>query len=136
MGKKLVFSLCLFIIFLFYGCGQELNVTVYNATGINSSYGWVAININSENNNNWFLPTEYAKNDSECNEKNSLTIKLKENNTIKVAANGQYYDMSQPTPVLTDFEVPESTATVYGGFPDPPRWYAAVNKESVIIYKK
>lgn len=134
--KKIQLLTFVLIIFLFFGCGQEVNVTVYNATGINSSYGWIAINIHSEDNDNWFLPTDFAKNDSECNETNSLTIKLKENKTISVAANGQYYDLSQPTPVLTNFEVEKSTATIYGGFPDAPHWYAAVNKESVIIYKK
>ncbi len=136
MKKITVLIIFSSIILFFYGCGQDLNVTVYNATGINSSIGWIAININSENNDNWFTPTDYANNDSECDANNSITIKLKENSNISVNANGQYYDLSQPTPVLTKFEVPAATATIYGGFPEPPHWYAAVNLESVIIYKK
>lgn len=137
MKKLLLITFSVIILFLFFGCGQEVNVTVYNATGIMSATGeWIAININSESNDNWFLPSTYAKNDTECDKNNSLTIKLKENSTISVGANGQRYDLSQSPPVLTDFKVPVSTATIYGGFPDPPSWYAAVNMESVLIYKK
>jgi len=137
MKKLLLIIFSVIILFLLFGCGQEVNVTVYNATGIPVVAGeWIAINIHSENNDNWFLPTTYAKNDTECDKNNSLTIKLKENSTISVGANGKYYDLSQPTPVLTDLTVPVSTATVYGGFPDPPAWYAAVNMKSVLIYKK
>ncbi len=136
MKKITILFIVSLMIFFFYGCGQDVNVTVYNSTGINSSTGWIAINVNSENNDNWFEPTDYANNDSDCGPDNSITIKIKENSTIKVTANGYYYDYSQPTPVLTSFEVQTSTATIYGGFPEPPNWYASVNLESVIIYKK
>jgi hypothetical protein len=135
--KNLLSLIAISSIILFTGCGQDLNLTVYNATGLQYPYAWMAINVNSENNDNWFEPTQYCDNDTQVNEFNSLTIKLKENSSINIGGNGvTYEDDGSGGTTTTDFTLPKGQATLYGGFPDAPEWFAAVNLESVTIYKK
>lgn len=120
--------------FLFTGCGQDLNLTVYNSTGVSAATGWVAINVASENNNNWFFPTTYALDESQCTSSNSTTLKLKENTTVTISGNG--INFGEGDGADTSFTLPTGEVTLYGGLTGVPAWYASVNMNTVVFYKK
>jgi len=111
--KKAAFLCGALIILLFTGCGQDLNAVAYNSTCITYTAGWVAVNAHSE-----------------------ITDKAKENETINIDSNGLTYDDPGDTSSYTTFTLPTGSQTLYGGFLKTPDWYAAVNMESVIIYRK
>ncbi len=136
--KKYLVSMILLASVLFCGCGQELNVTVYNASGISSySEQYVLIELRSDHVDMWQTVDTYAKNESEIDENNSFTVKLKENDTIYVEAEGEYYvEDSAGNTSLVEFDTGISSATIYGGFMEAPSWYAACYKDGVTIYKK
>ncbi len=136
--KKYLVLIILLTAILFCGCGQELDVTVYNASGI-SSYAeqYVLIELRSGHVDMWKNADTYAKNESEIDENNSFTVKLKENDTIYVEAEGQYYvEDSGGNTSLVEFDTGTFSTTIYGGFLEAPSWYAACYKDSVTIYKK
>lgn len=120
-------------IFLFAGCGQDVNLTVYNATGITSASGTLAISVKSDSNSDWFFPTSYAANETYCSPSNSYTVKLKENTTVTVGGNGVIFQEGGGESEIT---LPIGTVLLYGGLTGAPAWYAAVNLESVVFYKK
>ena len=126
-------TISLAVIFIFSGCGQDVNLTVYNATGITSASGWLAISVKSEYNSDWFFPTSYAANETYCSPSNSYTVKLKENTSVTVGGNGIVYDGEGGESEIT---LPIGNVLLYGGLTGAPAWYAAVNLESVVFYKK
>lgn len=119
--------------FIFTGCGQDLNLTVYNATGITSATGALAISIKSDYNSNWFFPTSYAADETYCTPSNSYTVKLKENTEVTVGGNGVLYEEEGGE---SEFTLPIGTVLLYGGLTSAPAWYASVNMESVVFYTK
>ncbi len=139
MKKAVVASIIVIFMLLFSGCGQELKITVYNATGYSTaSSGWVAINAHSESFDQWILPTTYAVSDAYCDANNSYTFTAKENDTIEIGGNGAEYTFDSTGNVIgqNPFTLPNGTKTIYGDFLSTPTWYAAVNMESIIFYKK
>jgi uncharacterized protein YceK len=136
MKKIALIIIVLTVGFILSGCGQTLNFTVYNATGVtNYGGGWVAIDIDSEGQAQWLLATGTALTETDCNSTNSLSVKVKENDTVSIGGNGEYSTDGTPA-TLTTFTLPKGQKTVYGGFLDQPAWYAAVNMDSVIFYTK
>lgn len=120
--------------FLFSGYAQDLNLTVYNSTGVTAATGWVAINVSSDKNNNWFFPTTTAADETQCTSSNSTTLKFKENTTVTVLGNGVHFGPSGGA--NTTFTLPTGTVTLYGGLTGAPDWYASVNMDTVVFYKK
>ena len=122
---------------LLSGCGQDLDVTVYNATGITSASGWVAIDANTNDSAQWIEPTGTALSDINCDATNSFTYKAKENATLNIGGNGQYATVDSLGAVtMHSFTLPNGTQILYGDLLSTPHWYAAVNMQSVIFYKK
>ncbi|MCE5299691.1 MAG: lipoprotein [Spirochaetia bacterium] len=119
------------------GCSQEIKVTVYNATGVTSDNGWIAMNADTGSHNEWFEATSAAYSEADVDETNSFSFTAKENDTLTVQANGQYYTVASGGGVTTtDFDIPSSTQVLYGEFLGDPQWFASVNMESVVIFKK
>ena len=134
MKKSIAAITAILAILIFTGCGQQMTATVYSAIPV---YGleWVAVNANTNGNDQWFAPTSYANNSDGCNSTNSVTFNIQENQTLTVSANGQaYLDASSNS--LTAFSVSPTAQVVYGEFLSTPHWYAEVNLASVIFYKK
>ncbi len=136
MKKFLLIAVIISAIFLFSGCGQEMDVTVYNAVPLWGAQ-WIAINGHTEHHDQWFWPYDYARKYDECDNSNSVTFKGKENENLNVCANGQIYEIDAGgNTSLADFSVPVASQLLYGGFLETAHWYAEVNLTSVIIYKK
>ncbi len=136
---RALFFLALASLFLFTGCGQDLNVTVINRSSIswNGSGDYIWINVNTERFNKSFLPTESAMDDKDINSNNSFSFKAKENDTITINTNGKMYQVDgDGNTTLVDFESKIATATLFGGFPDAPDWYAGCYYNEIIIYRK
>lgn len=137
MNKITVSVVLLLSLFIMSGCGQEMDVTVYNATGISSSGGWLAINVHAPGNDQWVLPIDYALSDEECDSTNSFTFKAKENDNIEIGGNGAtFVDDGSGNISEQEFTLPEGEKIIYGEFLATPHWYAAVNMESIVFYKK
>ncbi|MCX7698135.1 MAG: hypothetical protein N2114_01550 [Candidatus Goldbacteria bacterium] len=142
--KNKGFLIFIFLIF-FYGCGQEFDVTIYNKSGIvYSGYNdvtWIAISAgikNIDGTNITFLPSGVAMSENDVNATNSITLRARENETLSVHANGyEYiYDGSGNTTGVSAFEIDTVEQVLYGEFLSEPRWYAAVYKDNIVIYKK
>lgn len=137
--KKIVFIPAIIsVVILLSGCGNDLKVTVYNASGVVSvGLQYIAIDANTGAHDQWFVATDTATSSDNIDSNNSFVFTAKENDTLNVSANGQKYDSTGNTANgVTAFQVPASTQVLYGGFLDNPQWYAAVNLQSVVIYKK
>lgn len=138
--KKLfaVLALATIVSFILSGCGQDLNVTVYNATGITYPYtGWVAIEAHTEGNSQWLDAVSSCNDETGVDQYNSMTFRVKENSTLEIGGNGEQWETdSNGDLVKTPITLPTGSATLYGGFPDAPEWFASVNLDSVVIYKK
>ena len=89
MKKSLAAIALILSLFVFNGCGQQMTATVYNANPI-SGLEWVAIDANTNGNDQIFYPTSYAGNSDACNSTNSVTFNIQENQTLTVSANGEY----------------------------------------------
>jgi len=144
MKKFLILFLTAFIFsILFAGCGQNVQVTVWNNSGVVPIYAgqWLAGTLASntgQNRTQTFL--ESADNitdasDVALDDYNSFTVTLKENANITVTDNGYYYANGVTGSGATAFSNTASQ-TIYGGFPDAPHWYAACYINSVVIYKQ
>jgi hypothetical protein len=123
-------------VMLITACGQNLQITVYNAIPL---YGleWAAVNGHTDHHDQWFYPSNFADKFDECDATNSMTFESPENDTLHVAANGKRYIVDGTgNTTLADFVVDDTTQLLYGGFLDQPHWYAEVNLGSVIIYRK
>ena len=139
MRKKLKLLLLLIMLIFLYGCGQEVNVTVYNHSGVTPYVDqYIGITASWENGGSRsFFPTDSASSDSEINENNSISFKVKENSQLSVNAWGQYYETDAcGNTSLVSIDLGPEVVTVYGGFPDPPSWYVAVFLNEIFIYKK
>ena len=136
--KKTAIILAMFLsVFIMTGCGQEMDVTIYNATGINSTNGWIAINAHTQANDEWILPTNYATSDEDCDSTNSFTYKVKENDILEIGGNGVLYiDDGSGNISESEFTLPTGEKTLYGDLLSTPHWYAAVNMDSIVFYKK
>ncbi|HDQ25607.1 MAG TPA: hypothetical protein ENN43_02545 [bacterium] len=137
MKKAGIILLSVFIAVMAAGCGQEMNLTVYNSTGIVSGgEQYVVLHASWDGGQKWYPTSTHALDDSYVNEKNSFTVKVKEHDTVRVSAEGAYYK-DETTLVTFDLDSKgDFTQVVYGGFLEAPSWYAAVNLESVVFYKK
>ncbi len=143
--KKSLFLIgtILIFIFLFSGCGQNIQVTVWNNSGIVPYYSgeWIDATISSNTGvtrSQEFLETAVnttGSTDVPLDNNNSFTVTLKENANITVTDNGYYYANGVSTTTAIQFSNTASQ-TIYGGFPDSPHWYAACFLNSVIIYKQ
>lgn len=141
MKKIAALIMLLFAVLFIAGCGQDVEVTIYNASGV---YGYanqyILIEARGDHLDQWKYAADVAHDDSELNEDNSFTVKMKENSTLEVEAEGQYYTVDgNGNTSLTKFNTNENgtfSATIYGGFPSAPKWYAACYKDGVTIYKK
>jgi len=139
MKKSLAFLLLVSAsLFILTGCGQDLNVTILNRSGIsNHGYSWISIHAHTERFNKTLIPDGYAASDEDITPGNSYSFKAKENDTLQVNANGQTAEVdSDGNVTYTDFVVETQSATLFGGFPDSPDWFAAVYLNEVIIYRK
>lgn len=144
MKKLLLITAILSVVFLFSGCGQEMDVTIYNTSGVTYSgigdqtYIQITADIsNLDGTNITFFPSGVALTDSECDATNSYTITGKENETLHLYAKGYRYNVdSSGNTTLVDFYVDPVNKILYGSFLEAPRWYAAVFTNSIVIYKK
>jgi uncharacterized protein YxeA len=138
--KKMFYLITIIVIILLTsGCGNDLKVTVYNATGlVQFQQQYIALNAHTEHHDQWFDAETTAGSADDLDSTNSFSFTAKENDTLTVGANGQKYpDTSGNTAeAVVAFQIPVSTQVLYGGFLDNPNWYAAVNLQSVIIYRK
>jgi hypothetical protein len=137
--KKLL--LCAGIILsmsLFTGCGQDVNMTVYNHSGVVPYLGeYIGITADYEGGGAIsFLPTTSTLSDDGVTTDNSIVFKVKENKQVGIKAFGAYYvtDSSGNTSLAAISLT--TTATVYGGFPTAPAWYAAVFVDGITVYHK
>ena len=138
MRKIALFLASLIVVMILSGCGQDLTVTVYNHSGIVSYYNeWIVMNASTERYNGGITALRSTDFDTDVNDTNSFTFQAKENDTLAINANGQYYvtDSSGNT-TLTTFTVSPVTQKLSGGFPDAPKWFAAVYLDNVVIYRK
>ena len=136
MKKTALIIFSLLILFIISGCGQQMDVTVYNA---NPMYGaeWIAINAHTTGHDQWLDPTGFADQASECDSTNSMTFKGNENEPLAVSANGMMYNTdANGNTTLVAFSVPVTSQTLYSEFLSQPHWYAEVNLQSVIFFKK
>ncbi|MFP4465902.1 MAG: hypothetical protein ACLFP1_02520 [Candidatus Goldiibacteriota bacterium] len=126
------------IIFLFTGCGQDVQLTVYNSTNVTSANGWVWLQMASDSIEQRHAATDNADTVEQLNESNSFTVKIKENEIVNVHIEGGVYTRDSEGTVTgsDEFEADSSPFTVFGGFPDAPRWFASANKESVIVFRR
>jgi hypothetical protein len=130
-----IFAILTGVIFI-TACGNNLSITVYNAIPL---YGveWAAINGHTEHHDQWFYPLNFAQTSDACDATNSVTFESPEGDTLHVGANGKIYTVDATgNTTLSDFSVSDTTQLLYGGFLDQPHWYAEVNLQSVIIFKK
>jgi len=131
-------AIILGFIFLLSGCGQSLQVTVWNDSGVVPSLNgqWLAGTLTPNTGTTTsqvFLET--ATSDSSLDGNSSFTVTLKENANITVTDNGYYYPNGVTTSGATSF-MNTATQTIYGGFPNPPHWYASCFINAVVIYKQ
>jgi hypothetical protein len=137
--KKIIIILSMPFIFLLSGCGQQLDVTVWNASGIESyANQWIAITANwSDGGNRNLYPYTSAVDENNLDATNSVSFKAPENSKLTVMCNGQYYTAdSTGNTTLTVFATDPYSQSLYGGFMDPGHWYAAAYKNAIVIYKK
>jgi len=139
MKKVLFLILAAVTAFVLSGCGQDVNVTVYNHSGVvPSGDQYIGITVEADGSDSLsFFPTENSLSDGEITEGSSRVLKVKEGKTVSVNAWGQYFVTGADDSLsLETFEVGPQTAVVYGGFPSAPDWYAAVFMNEITIYKK
>lgn len=139
MKKFLFLAAIIPAIFLFSGCGQEMDVTVYNATGITSANGSIAINGHTDKVDMWGTPSTYALSADDVNSTNSISFKAKESDTLSVSANGYICTAVDATGMCTavqSFYVGPSEQVIYGSFMEDAHWYAAINMGSIVFFKK
>src|ERR1035437_86921 len=135
MKNTAVIFVLLSAIFFISGCGQQVDISVYNSTAIFGAE-WVAINTHTEHHDQWFWPNSYATRAEDCDSTNSITFKAPESDTLIVSANGQMYASGVTASGLANFNVPSSSQLIYGGLLEDTHWYGEVNLTSVIFYKK
>jgi hypothetical protein len=136
MKKFLLIAAIFAFILMFYGCGQNLDITVYNAVPVAGAQ-WIMINGHTEHHDQWMGPTSFADKSDECDNTNSMSFQSPENDTLHVAANGERYVIdSTGNTTIQSYTVPDTTQVLYGGLLEQPHWYAEVNLTSVIIFKK
>jgi len=135
--KRMVLLLAVFLM-IFAGCGQDVQFTVYNSTGINSASGLIWLHMSSDSIEKWHSATTYADTIEQLDETNSFTVKIKENETVNVHVEGKVYvrDSEGIVTGYDEFSADSSPVTVFGGFPDAPRWFASANKESIIVFRR
>jgi len=139
MKKVLFLTVMAAAMFILAGCGQDVNFTVYNHSGIvPSGNQYIGITVEADGTDSLsFFPTQNALSDSEITDGNSRVIKVKESKTVSVNAWGQVFVTGTEGELTTEsFEIGPQTAVVYGGFPSAPDWYAAVFMNEITIYKK
>ena len=141
--KKTAIIAIIFIlfVFLFAGCGQKMDVTVYNTTGITQlaqQYVQMSAWLDQDQGSNYTqIPTGDAKTEAYCDDTNSFTIKAKENQTLSVYSQGYYYQSdSSGNTSLVHFEDTTVTKTLTGGMLSTPHWYAAIYLNNIVIYEK
>ena len=135
MKNTAVILALLSAIFFISGCGQQVDITVYNDNPIFGAE-WVAINTHSEHNDQTFWPNSFATRAEDCDSTNSITFKAPENDTLIVSANGQLYASGVTSSSLTAFSISPVSQLIYGGLFEDTHWYGEVNLTSVIFYKK
>lgn len=135
--KKLILSaVIIFVALLFYGCGQKVDVTVYNTGWPIGGAQWLVTSAswNGGSMNQPFTGRAYDLSGLAAN--NSFTFEARENDNLVITANGQQYQIdTSGNTTLVDAEFNTGT-TLYGGFLDTAHWYAAVYMDAIVIYKQ
>jgi hypothetical protein len=138
MKKLLLYSGIISSLLLFSGCGQDVNMTVYNHSNVVPYLSeYIGITANYEGGGSIsFFPTTSASSDNGVTADNSVVFKVKENKQVDIKAFGQYYvtDSSGNTSLAAISLT--TSATVYGGFPTAPAWYAAIFVDGITVYHK
>lgn len=134
MKKILAFSIFLFSAVLFSGCGQDINLTVYNDTGIvpgSETYCGARVEWNNGTEAHLFSGSGNSISDS-----NSFSVTVKEGYDVTVIGYGWYIvsDSSGNTSAASYEQ--SASANVYGSYLDSKKWYACLYMDKVLIYNK
>jgi hypothetical protein len=134
MKKTILFAGMFASIFMFYGCGQELNLTVYNDTGIlPTSETYCAARVEWEGGTQSHT---FSGTGTDISASNSFTVQIKEGSEATVYGYGYYYEEDSGGRTTVASYLQTGVQSVYGGYLEAPNWYACLYMDKVLIYKK
>ncbi len=133
--KKTLFAMTAIVFTVFAaGCGQDINLTVYNDTGITPyalAYCGARVETDDATTNKLFTGTGNVPENG-----NSFSIQVKEGRTVNIYGYGYYYQADSNGNTTLQTYSRSATAQVYGGYLESPNWYAALFMDKILIYKK
>jgi len=125
MKKLVLVAAILSVIFLFCGCGQELDFTVYNCgVNVGSPGEWLHVIIEWEDGgSSSFYPTSRALTLDDINLTNSYSFKVKEDSTVRITGGGIGIKADAVgVTTLASYSIGDTSQVVYGGFLETPHW--------------
>lgn len=134
MKKAAIIIALIAAMLIFSGCGQDINLTIYNDTGITpGAETYCGARVEWEQGTTAKL---FSGSGNDITSSNSFVVQVKEGYDVTVIGYGVYYveDASGNTSLASYVE--SSTATVYGGYLEANNWYACLYMDKVLIYKK
>lgn len=137
MKKIAIIAATAAVLSFFCGCGgQDINMTVYNDTGIlPTAETYCGARVEWDKGTTAQL---FSGSGNDVTSSNSFTVQVKEGYSVKVIGYGTYYtviDAAVGNTKLASY-AQTATASVYGGYMEAANWYACLYLDKVLIYKK